>query len=108
MKLSQIKKNPTNPRVIKDEKFKKLIDSLRGFPEMLKLRPMVLNSEGMVLGGNMRLAALKELGYKEIPDEWVKWAEDLTDEQQREFIIKDNVGYGDWDFKDLTENWDVA
>jgi len=106
MKLSELKKNPNNPRLIKDDKFKKLVQSLQDFPQMMELRPIITNGDNMVLGGNMRLAALKELNYKEIPDEWVKRATDLTPEQQREFIIKDNVSFGlhDWDV--LANEWD--
>lgn len=91
MKLSNIKANPSNPRVIKDDRFQKLVKSISEFPKMMELRPMVINSDNVVLGGNMRLKALQELKYKEIPDNWVKRAEDLTDEEQRRFIIADNV-----------------
>ena len=93
MKLSDIKANPNNPRVIKDDKFEKLKKSITEFPKMMELRPMVINSDNIVLGGNMRLKALKDLGFKDIPDEWVKRAETLTDEEQRRFIIADNVGF---------------
>jgi len=107
MKLSEIKANPNNPRVIKDDKFKKLVKSIEEFPKMMALRPMVINSDGIVLGGNMRLKALKELGYKEVPDEWVKRAEDLTEEETRRFIIADNVGFGEHDWEMLANEWDV-
>ena len=107
MKLSEIKANPNNPRVNKDEKFDKLVKSIREFPKMMKLRPMVINSDNIVLGGNMRLKALKHLGYKEVPDEWVKRAEDLTEEEQRRFIIVDNVGFGDHDWEMLANEWNV-
>jgi ParB-like chromosome segregation protein Spo0J len=107
MKLTDIKQNPNNPRVIKDEKFDKLVKSIRDFPKMMELRPMVINSDNIVLGGNMRLKALKELGYKEVPNEWVKRAEDLTEDEQRQFIIKDNVGFGEHDWEVLTTEWDA-
>ena len=89
-KISEIKANPNNPRIIKDDKFAKLVKSLKEFPEMLQIRPIVVNGDMIVLGGNMRLKACKEAGLKEVP---VIKANDLTDEQQREFIIKDNSGF---------------
>jgi ParB-like chromosome segregation protein Spo0J len=107
MKLSEIKPNPNNPRVIKDEKFDKLVKSIKDFPKMMELRPMVINADNIVLGGNMRLKALKELGYKEVPGEWVKRAEDLTEDEQRQFIIKDNVGFGEHDWEMLATEWDA-
>jgi DNA modification methylase len=103
-KVSEVKANPNNPRVIKDDKFKKLVKSIQDFPEMLELRPIVVNIDGIVLGGNMRLKACKEAGLKEVP---VIKAEDLTEDQQKEFIIKDNVGFGEWDWEDLANNWDA-
>ena len=107
MKLSDIKMNPSNPRVIKDERFEKLKKSISEFPAMLALRPLVINSDNVVLGGNMRLKALKELGYKDISDEWVKRADALTDEEQRRFIIADNVGFGEHDWAMLATEWDT-
>ena len=104
MKLSEIRANPNNPRLIKDEKFAKLVESIRSFPEMLKLRPIVVNDENVVLGGNMRLKACKEAGLKNVP---VIKASELTEEQQREFIIKDNVGFGEWDWEMLANGWDA-
>ncbi len=106
MKLSEIKSNPNNPRVIKDERFKKLVKSIEEFPKMMALRPMVVNDENVILGGNMRFKALKELGYKEVPDEWVKQAADLTDDEARRFIIADNVGFGEHDWEMLANEWD--
>ena len=103
MNINLIKPNPDNPRVIKDEKFKKLVDSIREFPQMLKLRPIVIDENNMVLGGNMRLMACKELGLKEVP---TIQASELTEEQKREFIIKDNVGFGEWDWDKLANEWD--
>lgn len=107
MKLSQIKQNPNNPRVIKDDKFAKLVKSISEFPKMMELRPMVINDDNIVLGGNMRLKALKELGYDEIPDTWVKKAKELTDDEQRRFIIADNVGFGDHDWEMLANEWNA-
>jgi len=111
MKLSKIKLNPSNPRIIKDDKFKKLVKSIKDFPEMMAKRPMVCvtDTDGKLypLGGNMRLLALKELEYKEIPDTWVLMADEWTEEQRKEFIIKDNVGFGEWDFDTLANEWNV-
>ena len=102
-KISSIKPNPNNPRLIKDDKFKKLVKSIQEFPEMLNLRPIVVNADNIVLGGNMRLKACKEAGLKQVP---VILAEDLTEEQQKQFIIKDNVGFGEWDWEALANQWD--
>jgi len=107
MKLSEIKSNPNNPRVIKDHKFEKLKKSISEFPKMMELRPMVINEDNIVLGGNMRLKALKDLGYKEVPEEWVKRASDLTEEETRRFIIADNVGFGEHDWEMLANEWDT-
>ena len=104
VKISEIKSNPNNPRLIKDDKFKKLVKSIQEFPEMLKLRPIVVNNEMIVLGGNMRLKACKEAGLKEV---YILKADDLTVEQQKEFIVKDNVGYGEWDWDILANEWDT-
>lgn len=107
IKLSTIKSNPNNPRVIKDDKFTKLVNSIKEFPKMMELRPMVVNADNIVLGGNMRLKALKEAGYTEVPETWVKSAESLTEEEQRRFIIADNVGFGEHDWELLQADWDV-
>lgn len=104
VKISDVKSNPNNPRIIKDDKFAKLVKSIKEFPEMLKLRPIVVNDDMVVLGGNMRLKACKEAGLKEIP---IIKASDLTQDQQREFIIKDNVGYGEWDWELVLSEWDA-
>ena len=104
IKISDIISNPENPRVIKDDKFKKLVQSIKDFPEMLELRPIVVNSSLMVLGGNMRLRAAQEAGLKEVA---VIRAESLTEAQQKEFIIKDNLGYGEWDWELINANWDT-
>jgi len=106
VKLSDIKLNDDNPRYIRDDKFEQLKQSIKAFPQMLRLRPIVVDENNIVLGGNMRLRALQELGYTELDDEWVKRADELTAEQKREFIIKDNVGYGSWEWETLANEWD--
>jgi hypothetical protein len=102
MKISDIKKNPENPRVIKGDKYKKLLQSIKDFPEMLEVRPLVVDENNIVLGGNMRLKACKEAGLEEVPV--IKWS-NLSDEKKKEFIVKDNVGYGEWDW-DVLADWD--
>lgn len=104
VKVGEIKANPNNPRIIKDDKFKQLVKSIQEFPEMLKLRPIVVNDDMVVLGGNMRLKACKEAGLKTIP---IIKASLLSEQQQKEFIVKDNVGYGEWDIDVLKKDWDV-
>ena len=101
--ISKIKPNPNNPRLIKDDKFAKLVTSIQEFPEMLNIRPIVVNKDMVILGGNMRFKACKEAGLKEIPI----IVADLTEEQEREFIIKDNVSGGEWDWNLLANEWDV-
>ena len=103
-KISKVKPNPNNPRLIKDDKFHKLVTSIKEFPKMLEIRPIVVNEDMIVLGGNMRLKACKEAGLKEVP---VIKASDLTEDEQRQFIIKDNVSGGEWDFEMLANEWDV-
>jgi len=103
VKINTLKANPKNPRIIKDDKFKKLVKSINEFPQMLELRPIVVNNDMVVLGGNMRLKACKEAGLKEVP---IIIAEQLTKEQQKEFIVKDNVGFGEWDWDILANEWD--
>tara|TARA_R110000744_G_scaffold361091_1_gene468756 strand:- start:2102 stop:2857 length:756 start_codon:yes stop_codon:yes gene_type:complete len=104
LKINQIFINPTNPRIIKDLKFKKLVKSIRDFPEMLKLRPIIVNKKGEIIGGNMRFKACQQIGLKEVP---VIKAENLTDKQIQQFIIKDNVGFGEWDWDMLANDWDI-
>ena len=104
VKISKVKPNETNPRFIKDNKFNKLVKSIKEFPEMLKLRPIVVNKDMIVLGGNMRLKACKEAGLKDV---WILKADNLTEEQQKEFIVKDNVGFGEWDWDILANDWDI-
>ncbi len=101
--ISKIKVNPSNPRLIKDDKFDKLVQSIKDFPQMLKIRPIVVNSDMIVLGGNMRLQACKEAGLKEV---YIIKADDLTEKQQQEFIIKDNIGFGQWDWDILANEWE--
>ena len=100
--IQEVRPNENNPRFIKDYKFKKLVKSIKEFPQMLKLRPIVVNSDMVVLGGNMRLKACKEAGLKEV---WVLKADELIEQQQREFIVKDNVGFGEWDWDVLANDW---
>lgn len=102
--INKVRTNPNNPRIIKDDKFQKLVKSIQEFPQMLEIRPIVVNDDMIVLGGNMRLKACQEAGIKEIP---IIKASNLTEEQQKEFIIKDNVGFGEWDWNDLANNWDA-
>jgi ParB-like chromosome segregation protein Spo0J len=102
--IQEVRPNENNPRFIKDYKFKKLVKSIKEFPQMLKLRPIVVNSDMVVLGGNMRLKACKEAGLKEV---WVLKADDLTEQQQKEFIVKDNVGFGEWDWDVLGNEWNT-
>jgi len=104
VKISNIKTNPNNPRVLKDDKFTKLVQSIKTFPKMLEIRPIVVNDDMIVLGGNMRLKACKEAGLKEVH---IIKASNLTEEQQREFIIKDNVGFGEWDWDMIANEWDT-
>ena len=104
VKLSEVKTNPNNPRIIKDDKFSKLVKSIQEFPKMLEIRPIVVNADMVVLGGNMRLKACKEAGLKEV---FIISAEDLTEEEQKQFIIKDNVGFGEWDWDMLANEWEA-
>lgn len=102
--ISKVKPNKGNPRFIRDEKFAKLVKSLQEFPDMAKLRPLIVNAEMVVLGGNMRLKAMQELKWETVP---VIVADNLTPEQEAEFIIKDNVGFGEWDWEMLANQWDA-
>jgi len=104
MLINEIKPNPNNPRIIKDNKFKQLVKSIQDFPQMLELRPIVIDENNMVLGGNMRLKACIEAGLTDVP---VIHANNLSEEKKKEFIVKDNVGYGEWDWDDLANNWDA-
>jgi len=104
VKINSIKTNPKNPRLIKDDKFKKLVKSIKEFPQMLELRPIVVDENNIVLGGNMRLKACIEVGLKEV---FIVKADDLTEQQKDEFIVKDNVGFGEWDWDILANEWDT-
>lgn len=104
-KITDIKFNEDNPRIIKDDKYKRLVKSLKDFPQMLEVRPIVVNKDMIVLGGNMRLKACKEAGFTEVP---VIIADEFTWEQEKEFIIKDNNSYGEWDWNILATEWDIT
>jgi len=108
MKLKDIKPNPNNPRVLRDDKFQKLKQSIKEFPKMLSLRPMVIDENNVVLGGNMRLRALQELGFNDIDEAWVKRSSDLTNDEKIRFIIADNVAFGEWDWDTLANDWEVV
>ena len=103
-KIYKLRKHPENPRVIKDAKFQLLVDSIKDFPEMLEKRPLVVNEDLQVLGGNMRLRAAQEAGLKEI---WIDVAQGWSINKQNEFIIKDNSNFGDWDWDVLANSWEV-
>ena len=103
--IKQVRSNPDNPRFIKDYKFEKLVKSIKEFPQMLELRPIVVNQDMIVLGGNMRLKACEEAGIKEVP---IIFADNLTPEQEKEFIIKDNSSFGEWDWDLLANEWNTA
>lgn len=102
--IQKVRNNPKNPRIIRNEKFKKLVKSIQEFPEMLDLRPIVVDKDMVVLGGNMRLKACIEAGLKEVP---ILVADNLSAEQEAEFIIKDNSSFGEWDWEILANEWDV-
>lgn len=101
--ISKIQENPANPREIREEQFKKLVESVQEFPEMLNVRPLVVDKDMVVIGGNMRLRALRELGYKKVPVDVVDW----TEQQKQEFLIKDNMSFGKWSFDILANTYDA-
>lgn len=103
VKIKELKKNAENPRIIKDDRFKKLVKSIQDFPEMMNLRPIVIDAYNVILGGNQRYEACKSLGWKEVPT--IK-AESLTEDEKKQFIIADNAHYGDWDWDKLANDWD--
>jgi len=108
IKVSTLKSNPNNPRIIKDDKFHKLVESIKDFgSKMMPIRPIVIDEKNIILAGNMRCKAIRELKIKEIPESWVKKVEDLTEEEKKEFIIKDNVGFGVWDWEALENDWNT-
>ncbi len=108
MRINDIKLNPNNPRFIKDDRYQKLKNSIKDFPKMMKLRPIIIDDDGMILGGNMRYLAMKDLGFKEIPEGWIVKASELTEEERKRFIITDNIPYGDWDEDKLANEWDIG
>lgn len=108
MKLTDLKENPDNPRLINNEALERLIRSIKEFPKMLVLRPIIVNKDNMVLGGNMRLKALKALNYEEIPENWIKRAENLTKDEIKRFIIVDNLQTGTHDWEVLSNDWDTT
>jgi ParB-like chromosome segregation protein Spo0J len=104
VKITEVKPNPNNPRTIDKIKFELLVKSIKDFPDMLNLRPLVVDSDMVVLGGNMRLKACLKIGLKEVP---IVIADNLTEQQKREFIVKDNVGFGEWNYEELANDWDI-
>ena len=108
MNINDIKLNPNNPRYIKDDRYQKLKKNMQEFPKMMKLRPIVVDDDGMILGGNMRYLAIKDLKYTEIPEGWVVKASELTEDERRRFTITDNIPYGDWDYDKLANEWDMT
>lgn len=102
--IDEIKLNPDNPRIIKDESFNKLVKSIQTFPDMLHIRPIVIDTDNMILGGNMRYEACKKIGLKKVP---VIKINNLTDEQKKEFIIKDNISNGEWNIDKLINEWNI-
>ena len=107
IKLSSIKPNPNNPRIIRNEKFEKLKQSIEEFPEMMELRPIVIDETNTIIGGNMRFRALQELGKKEVPNNWIKKASELTEDQKKRFVITDNASFGEWEWEAIKSDWDL-
>lgn len=103
LKITEIKPNPDNPRLIKDEKYHKLVQSLKDFPEMAEVREVVVNKDHIILGGNMRFKAMQEAGWTEIPVKIVDWSED----KQKEFVIKDNSSFGEWDWDIIANQYEL-
>ena len=107
MNITDIKLNPNNPRFMTESKKEKLKSNIKNFPKMMKLRPIIIDKDNVIIGGNMRYIMMKELGYSEIPEGWVVKADDLTDDERRRFIITDNIPYGDWDEDKLANEWEI-
>ena len=105
VKINQIHRNPNNPRLIRDDKFKKLVKSIIEFPEMLKLRPIVVDEKNVILGGNMRYKACQQIGLKEV---YIIKAKNLTEKKRKQFVIKDNVGFGEWEWDMLSNEWNSS
>ena len=108
IKLSDIHENELNPRLIKDKKFKKLVKSIQTFPKMMQYRPIIVDKDNIVIGGNMRYRAIESIGKTEIPDNWVMNASDFTKAERERFVIVDNAGFGEWDYDMLANDWDTA
>lgn len=108
IKLNSIKPNPNNPRIIRNEKFEKLKRSIEEFPEMMELRPIVVDETNTIIGGNMRFRALQELGKKEVPNNWIKKASELTEDQKKRFVITDNASFGEWEWEAIKSDWDLS
>lgn len=106
IKLKDLTPNPDNPRTITEDNLRKLKDSLKDFKRMMSIRPIIVDEDGVILGGNMRYQGLKALGYSEVPNDWVKVEEGLNEDEKREFIIKDNIAFGSWDWDVLANEWD--
>lgn len=104
--ITKIKPNPNNPRTFHEDKLEQLSKSIESFPEMMELRPIIVDESMMILGGNFRYQALKHIGRTEIPENWIVQASKLTEDQKAEFIVKDNVGFGNWDWDLLANQWD--
>ena len=107
MKLSNLRLNENNPRTIKDDAFEKLCASISAFPKMMEYRPIIINDENIILGGNMRFRALLHLGFETVPNNWVKKASDLTPDEQSRFVIQDNISGGEWDWDALANEWEL-
>ena len=105
VKINQIHRNPNNPRLIRDDRFKKLVKSIIEFPEMLKLRPIVVVEKNVILGGNMRYKACQQIGLKEV---YIIKAKNLTEKKRKQFVIKDNVGFGEWEWDMLSNEWNSS
>lgn len=108
IKLSSLHLNPRNPRTISVERFQALVKSLKDFPQMMELRPIIVDKTGMIIGGNMRYRALKEIGHTTVPASWVRRADKLTKAQLRRFIVMDNEGFGEWDDDVLSADFELA
>lgn len=109
MKLNEIKPNTNNPRKVSAKKMEALVKSITDFPQMMELRPIIIDEENVILGGNMRFIALQKIYGKngEVPDLWIRRADSLTDEEKRRFIITDNNNFGEWDYEELKSDWNL-
>ena len=107
IKVADVIPNTKNPRSIKDAKFEKLVNSIKDFPKMMELRPIIIDENNQILAGNMRFHAIKILGHKKFPEGWIKKAQDLTEAEKQEFIVKDNVSSGEWDWDLLANEFEM-